>query len=262
MCAVQADIQVRQTAHSELELAVDGAVARCTRLIDATAHSQLARFSSSLCVLSYRSRRSKSRHMRDVHLQQEQQQHAAAEAIERSSSGEGSVVEESELRGEVDRRRKRTRQPPPSTSALSSDSSTAAAVAPQPAAVFVCGVCAHSFTLQFDLQLHLRSVHQLQPATAAPIEEADDDSDQAAASASLNSNPPRKKRPRPTRVLTCPYAGCDRSFHYAHVLANHVRALHTYETPFACDVCQRAFPTLARKVQHQRSHLQLFDTPS
>jgi len=67
------------------------------------------------------------------------------------------------------------------------------------------------------------------------------------------------KRPRPSTVYACPYSsisGCAQSFHYKHVLTNHIRAKHTDERPFRCDAegCDKRFPTLARKVQHQRTH--------
>jgi uncharacterized Zn-finger protein len=58
-------------------------------------------------------------------------------------------------------------------------------------------------------------------------------------------------------VFPCPYAGCTSSFNYRHVLANHVRAKHTFETPFACRVCDKRFPTLARQSAHQQTHLTL-----
>lgn len=71
------------------------------------------------------------------------------------------------------------------------------------------------------------------------------------------TQPSKRPRPRPTSVFPCPYAGCTSSFNYRHVLANHVRAKHTFETPFACRVCDKRFPTLARQSAHQQTHLTL-----
>jgi hypothetical protein len=161
-----------------------------------------------------------------------------------------------------DNPRKRARSSP-------SHSPAASASLPLPA-LHLCGVCTSTFPSNALLQKHLIALHGSSNALPmsdgsesdedASDEEAEDDQPLPAAAytttaAALSTVPPAKKRPRPTAVFPCPTDGCTKSFHYKHVLANHIRAIHTKETPFACGVCSRKFPTLARKVAHEGTHL-------
>lgn len=227
-----------------------------------------------------RSRRSRSRHRLKVHGTHDDDNEDDNNDDIQSSTPATRVSADT-------RPAKRARHQPPSASSVADTDGTNADTPNQPSikstinhsSSYICGVCTLLFHSAQLLELHLAGEHpHLSSGSTALIEpddeDEDDEDDTAGADvyhldpissvpfASSSSSSSAVRPPRPRRIFSCTHldsdgVACSKTFHYQNVLDNHIRAIHTKETPFACATCDKRFPTRARQVAHQARHLKL-----
>lgn len=219
------------------------------------------------CAESFKSRRTRSRHMRRAHAGVQEDEEEGMTTDEGSSEAEGS--ERPQKKRRVD------------------DGATTIPVASAVPISFLCGECTKSFSTAEALEDHTLATHKTKlrveaapssvaaaPAIAStpakPIAQEDmyalsvllAVSRSPMAASEQPSAPPAqrssgKKRAKPQMKHICTHPGCTAAFGYKHVLDNHFRAKHTMECPFECATCGKRFPTLARSSFCEKKHLRL-----